>query len=128
MPEQVQETQSESKQRRSQRILLSVPVLVQAEAAQEQPSIEETQTLVVNAHGALIALAMKVEFGQELRMKNRKSQEEQQCRVAFLGSVHLGKTQVGVEFVEPAPQFWHVNFPPEDWTPYSSESRVRPRA
>jgi hypothetical protein len=128
MSEEVQETQFESKRRRSQGILLSVPVLVQAGAAEEQPCVEETQTLVVNAHGALIALTMKVEFGQALRVKNRKSQEEQQCRVAFLGSVHLGKTQVGVEFVEPAPQFWHINFPPEDWTPYSPESRVRPRA
>ncbi len=115
MDEQAKETEAESRRRRSKRILLSVPVVVQTEAVEERPSVEETQTLVVNAHGALITLAMNVKFGQKLRVKNQKSQEEQQCRVAYLGPAQLGKTQVGVEFVGPAPHFWHVSFPPEDW-------------
>jgi hypothetical protein len=52
--------------RRTQRILLQVPILVRAQFAGDEPIIEETKTLEVNAHGALIALAMKVRPGQKL--------------------------------------------------------------
>jgi len=103
--------------RRSQRVLLSMPVLVQGEAEGAQSILEETETLVVNTHGALIALAMKVEFHQPLLLKNQRSQEEQPCRVVYLGPPAGGKKQVGVEFTRPAPHFWHFAFLPDKWEP-----------
>lgn len=109
--------------RRSQRLLLHMPVVVQKRTANQPPAEEETRTLVVNAHGALIMLGMKVTFGQELFLRNPKSQEEKPCKVVYLGPVENGKAQVGIEFTEPAPHFWHIAFPPEDWTPHSPEAR-----
>jgi hypothetical protein len=47
--------------RRSQRVLLRVPV--RADIAGEPPLSAHTTTLIVNAHGALILLAMKVRSG-----------------------------------------------------------------
>jgi hypothetical protein len=32
---------------------------------------------------------------------------------------------VGIEFDEPAPRFWRVAFPPEDWSPHSPEAKRR---
>jgi hypothetical protein len=58
---------------------------VAEEGARDGAFEEETNTLVVNVHGALISLAAKVVKGQKLRLKNRATQQEQVCRVANLG-------------------------------------------
>ena len=102
--------------RRSQRVILSLPVTVRTEDGAKDTSFEEeTHTLVVNLHGALIVLAAKVTKGQRLRLTNRATQVEQVCKVASLGPVTGGKAQIGVEFLTPSPDFWRISFPPEDW-------------
>jgi hypothetical protein len=113
-----------SKGRRSQRIVLSLPVTVEADSADQPPFTERTHTLVVNAHGALIALAMRVAIGHRLLLENPQTQETQPSRVVYLGAVHEGKTLIGVAFLTPAPGFWQVSFPPEDWTLESPESKA----
>ncbi len=106
----------ESTRRRSQRVVLSMPILVRTEDGPRDASFEEkTHTLVVNAHGALIALSGKVKKGQKLRLINIATQAEELCRVVHLGAVADAKNQVGVEFLKPSPDFWHIAFPPEDW-------------
>jgi hypothetical protein len=42
---------------------------------------------------------------------NKSTGQEQECRVAHVGSVQEGKWTVGIELVEPAANFWKVNFP-----------------
>jgi hypothetical protein len=102
--------------RRSQRVILSLRVIVRTEDGPKATSFEEeTHTLIVNAHGALIALKSKVAKGQKLRLTNRATKAEQVCRVANLGTTSEGKAQIGVEFLKPSPDFWQISFPPEDW-------------
>jgi hypothetical protein len=110
-------------QRRSQRLFLQVAVIVRRQGQGE--FTEDTQTLVVNAHGALVTLAAPVQMGQTLFLKNRVSGEECACRVVYLGPPAGDKGQVGLEFTAPAPQFWHISFPPDDWA--TSASGKRPR-
>lgn len=106
----------EVSRRRSQRVFLSVRVIVRSENAAPNAAFEEeTHTMVVNVHGALILLAAKVIKGQKLRMINRVTKAEQLCQVASLGPKSEGKTQVGIEFLKPSPDFWQISFPPEDW-------------
>jgi hypothetical protein len=81
----------------------------------EGPFTEQTQTLVINAHGALITLAAKVVQGQKLRLKSVTNPETQACSVVFVGPTVEGKTQFGVEFSDAAPNFWQIAFPPPDW-------------
>ena len=101
--------------RRSQRVILSMPVTVRTEDGPRDASFEEaTQTLVVNVHGALVALAGKVEKGQTLRLINRTTREERLCHVMYVGPVTDGKAQIGVGFNDPSPDFWRIAFPPED--------------
>ena len=57
-------------QRRSQRIMLAVPVVVSGRRANNAPFAERTSTLIVNAHGALIQLQESVLRGRSLRMRN----------------------------------------------------------
>jgi hypothetical protein len=106
----------DSNRRRSQRVIVNVPIIVSSEGGNRDAAFqEETQTLVVNAHGAMIALAAKVVKGQTVRIKNRATQEDHACKVVYLGPVSSGKAQVGVDFTSSAPDFWRIAFPPEDW-------------
>lgn len=112
-------------QRRSQRVMLSVRILISGDRLDGKKFSEEAQTSVVNAHGALIFLAEQVRLGQSLSVRNIKSHQELQAEVVDVGAVHDGNFEVGIEFLEPAPRFWHVAFPPEDWSPRSPEAKRR---
>lgn len=97
------------------RVLLSVPILVRGKTAQNREFSEETRTLVVNAHGALISLAAQVLANQSVFVSNNATQQTQECRIVYLGNTQAGKAQMGVEFLSPSPTFWQIDFPPEDW-------------
>jgi hypothetical protein len=112
-----------SSTRRSQRVCVGVEVVVTCQTNNRAES-EEAQTLIVNVHGALILLRMSVQIGQLVKLKNVTTKEEIACRVVDLSTVDQpGMTGVGVEFIEPALHFWHIAFPPLDWTPRSPEAK-----
>jgi hypothetical protein len=114
--------------RRSQRVVMSIPVTVKWQGPDGKEAEETTASLVLNAHGALLALATTMKEGQTLRLVNRTTQQEQACRVVYLGPVSAGKIQVGLEFLEPAPDFWHISFPPENSpTPDPADRKPRTR-
>ncbi len=102
-------------ERRSERVLLDVPLVVRGESKDNQPFQEETFTVTVSAHGALLLLASGVELGQNVRLLNPESWDEREARVAYLGKPHAGLAQVGIEFKQPAPEFWAMDCPPADW-------------
>src|SRR6266851_1678856 len=110
--------------RRSQRVLMQVGIRLRGKDAQGKDFEELTQTLAINAHGALILLTARLISGAVVQMKHNKTEEEQECHVAFLGPVRGGKAEIGLEFTAPRPTFWRVAFPPEDWTPKSPEART----
>jgi hypothetical protein len=101
--------------RRSLRVLLSVPVLISGKNASGQDFREETRTLVVNAHGALISLAAQVKAGQQIRMANKATLQALNCRIVYVSSPQAGRMQMGIEFEKPCPSFWQIDFPPDDW-------------
>lgn len=101
--------------RRSQRILLDIPLIVRGEQLDQTLFHEETFTVTVNAHGALVMLAARIRLGQELVLVNPETSEERQARVAYIGPDRAGLCQVGVEFPRPSPEFWPVAAPPADW-------------
>ena len=111
-----------AKQRRSQRILLSIPIVVSGQDAHGAAFSERTHTLVINAHGALLELHQTVAVGQILRIKHLATGEEMSCRVV---DVNPGNTapEVGVESDEPCARFWRVSFPPADWNPRGPEAK-----
>jgi len=78
---------------------------------------EACQTIVINAHGALLYTAQEVEEGALLVLTNPFTQEEQEARVVYLGedSGSDKGRRIGIEFVTPAPHFWGVEFTQPDW-------------
>jgi hypothetical protein len=101
--------------RRSMRVLLSVPIHVTGKNTDNKDFTEETRTLVVNAHGALISLAARVAANQSILVENKATNQSLECRVVYLGTTQGGKTQMGIEFSKPSARFWQIDFPPEDW-------------
>ena len=110
--------------RRSQRVCLSVPIVVSKSQTGKLASSEDTRTLIVSAHGALFVLQMQVQPGDLLILKHKKTQEELVCRVINSSPEQSGRFEVGVEFEQPAPRFWRIAFPPSDWTPRSPDAKA----
>jgi hypothetical protein len=110
--------------RRSQRVLMQVPVRLCGTDAQGKNFEEETATLAINAHGALVLMQARVISGGKVQLQHNHTKEEQECHVAFLGPVRSGKCEVGLEFSDARPSFWRVAFPPEDWSPKHPEART----
>jgi hypothetical protein len=109
--------------RRSQRIFMSVQVRVRGKDVNGKTFEEQTETVAVNAHGALVLLDVPVEVGQNLNLWHRSTREEIEAGVAFVGTKQAGKTQIGIQFLNPSPRFWRVAFPPDDWTPRHPDAR-----
>lgn len=102
--------------RRSSRVTIDMPVEVSGHSMNGTAFGEETRTTAVNAHGALILLKTATEIKPSLLLVNKKSGAKAQCRVVYRKKLEDGKTEVGLEFVDPQPRFWGISFPPEDWS------------
>jgi hypothetical protein len=101
--------------RRSERVLVDVPLFIQGQADGAQEFKEETFTVTVSAHGALIVLAAKVALGQKVMLTNLKNKDQHEATIAFLGPPYAGLSTVGIQFSKPAPEFWAISSPPADW-------------
>ena len=109
--------------RRSQRVLMTIPVRVSGQAGVGLPFEEETHTRAISAHGALIRVSTQVHRGQRLTLSNVRTKGALECVVAHIDRHQKDHPQVGVEFTLPNPMFWHVAFPPKDWTPRHPDAK-----
>jgi hypothetical protein len=109
--------------RRSQRLLLQVRVVLEGKLANKSPYTEETQTIVVNAHGALVELSASLDHGQIIVLRNVKTSEKIECSVKLVTPTGNGKFNTAIEFTKPNPGFWHISFPPEDWSLRNPEAK-----
>jgi hypothetical protein len=64
----------------------------------------------VNSHGGLLLLKNEVDQGEMIVLTNPDTDEEQECRVVFLGEPGNQGQRIGVEFLTPAPRFWGLEF------------------
>jgi hypothetical protein len=103
--------------RRSERVMLQVPVVVSARMPDGKGIHEEAQTVVVNAHGGLLDIATEISVGQKILLINLKTKMAEGCRVARAEKSWDGHYSVAFEFERPAPKFWPIAFPPSDWEP-----------
>lgn len=100
--------------RRSRRLALDISVYVYGYGPEKDPFHEEAHTLNVNANGALLLLSVPVQKGQTLLLTNQLTQQEQDCRVVFLGTKHSRTVETGVAFPRKNFEFWQTHSTPED--------------
>jgi hypothetical protein len=112
--------------RRSQRLFLRVPVVVQASEPNRPSLLEETHTIVLNAHGTLLEMRAALDAGQTVTLKNLKTSEQIECTVKLVTQADAGKFNIALEFKKPNASFWQISFPPEDWAPHDKDPQ-KPR-
>lgn len=112
------------KVRRSTRVFLRVRVVAAGKNSDGRRFREACETVLINAHGGLLCLDQTLRMDAMLVLTNPFTQEEQECRVVFLGDATNKGQRVGVEFLTPSPHFWCVDFIPADWP--ASPAAVRP--
>jgi hypothetical protein len=111
-----------SSERRSSRVFTRIPVQAKGKNLQGQKFRVKSQTIVINAHGGLLYLNEELELGADLVLVNPATDEEQECRVVYLGDTSDKGTRIGVEFLCPAPHFWGVEFAQQDWAAHLPDS------
>jgi len=89
-------------------LVQDLQVLVYGREDDEEPFQEETNVRRLNFRGGLITLATKVAPGQQLILINPATDEDQRCRVAFIGQQYFGRSMIGIQFTQPALDFWRV--------------------
>ncbi len=114
--------------RRSQRVLMTIPVRVSGKSGAGSPFEEETHTRAISAHGALLLMSTQVYRGQRLTLSNVLTKAALECVVAHIDRRRGEHPQAGVEFALPNPMFWHVAFPPKDWTPHHPDAKSHVKA
>jgi PilZ domain len=91
-----------------ERLIRAIPVTVTGQLSTGDFS-EDTETRIVTADGALLALAAPVSPGQIVRLKNRLTHMEQACRVLFVTpAVEDQRKLLAVAFLNPVPHFWRI--------------------
>src|SRR6266446_6298839 len=71
--------------RKTQRVLVRVPLSVSGKMNDEMPFEEESFTISVNAAGGLLQLRKLVSKGQRLRLFQVKSRQQEFCAVTRVG-------------------------------------------
>jgi hypothetical protein len=97
--------------RRTVRVNLSVPLKVHGQTESGDKFCVETHSHTVSMHGASLELEAGVVLGEILTLENLTTRERVEGKIATIRHSRDGKTYVGVEFVTPECNFWHMAFP-----------------
>ena len=108
-------TSDDRGRRRSERVVLRIPVTLSTTMQGGKRIRIEAMTLVVNAHGGLLDVGMQMFSGQKMLLGNAKTEKIEVCEVLRVEGSEEGRFSVAFKFDIPAPHFWPISFPPEDW-------------
>ena len=97
--------------RRTLRVALTVPLTVHGKTDEGTKFCAQTHSQSVNRHGALFQLDEIVLVGQALILMNDHTAQSMECRVVSIHRARDGKQYIGVEFINPETNFWHMQFP-----------------
>lgn len=104
----------DSRNRRSDRISISFTLETMGTNAEGEPFLETARTVVVNRHGALVALNHKLRAGQTVTVRRRTNDgsiRQADVRVVACEKELPNGGEYGVSFVDPNLDFWNIEFP-----------------
>jgi hypothetical protein len=108
--------------RRTERILLRIPIEVRGTGTEGNLFKEQTTTLAINRHGARIVLRHSLPPGARIGIKNLQNNLASPFRVVGLVGNSAGEgPEMGVECLEPEKNFWGIFFPEKTSTPRKEE-------
>jgi hypothetical protein len=92
--------------RRSPRHVFDAVLLAYGRGSGMRPFYEETSTVNVSVHGALLLMTVPVEKGEKLLLINEVTQRQQICRIVDTRTRDSQQLEVAVEFPAPDGEFW----------------------
>jgi hypothetical protein len=104
--------------RRSERVLVQIPVLFEIPQPGGRTLHGDAYTLCVNAHGGLMELGVHLERGQKFAVSNPGTADRRACHVVRCDRSRNGYFAVSFEFETPAGDFWPILSVPVDWKSY----------
>lgn len=109
--EQMSHTASE--RRRTDRVMIRIPIRVQSLNENGVPLSEDGQALVVSRGGALLQTRAPLSAGSTIVVTNTLSRHAERFRVVWSGAQQKsGCFDIGVEQMADHDNFWGVRFPP----------------
>lgn len=100
--------------RRSDRISIALPVDASGIDAENHPFIDTATTIVLNRHGARLAVKQILKQGQTISLIRKLSngtQRKAEARIVVRERDVLGVPAYGIAFVDPDVDFWEIEFP-----------------
>lgn len=98
--------------RRTDRVMIRIPIRVQALGSNGTPLNEEGEALVVSRGGALLQTRSALPAGATIVVTNALSRSAERFRVIWSAPETSGRFDVGVEQMAEHDSFWGVRFPP----------------
>ena len=102
--------------RRSQRVMIRVPVSVDFVVAGKKVTVQ-AMTASVNDHGAMLSCTRPLATDMVLEITNERTHEKQPCRITRSPVESPDGYLLPVEFTAPCPGFWRISFPSTSWKP-----------
>jgi hypothetical protein len=112
--------------RRSTRILLRLPLLINALRASEEPAWERVETVTISKHGAMVRTRENYQVGDALEIHMREKGRSAHAKVVWTSSqVTPQGIELGFE-IQDDDEFWEVNFPPDRWSGRDKAAEEKP--
>jgi len=103
---------SYSERRRGERLLIRIPVKINAIGKDGQHINEASETAVVSRFGAMLRVSTPLKQATHMEVMNNFTQQLEKFRVVWVAEKPKeGKWDVGIEIVVPREDFWGVSFP-----------------
>ncbi|MFQ5662537.1 MAG: PilZ domain-containing protein [Terriglobia bacterium] len=104
--------QERAERRRSQRVLLVIPVEATWET-QQGICVQPAETEEVSAHGALLRMKALLPLPKEFELTHRKTRQSTRARVVEIRAGERdGMKRIAVELAVPSETFWGISIPP----------------
>jgi PilZ domain len=96
--------------RRTTRLSLQIPLTVRCRLPEGETIDLAASTYIVSAHGALVLMDTPLIPGQTVKVFNEHTSKSVDCTVTSLREKRERRF-VGIAFVSPNVDFWHIVFP-----------------
>ncbi len=113
LPSKLDFLHPEKDRRRSQRVLIVIPVLMSWTNKDGVRIKEEAQTEVISRHGAMVRVKGSMMMGSDVELTRPQVHQSTKAKVVWVGKPDAeGFVRVGLELTIPTPEFWGVYLPP----------------
>jgi len=108
------QVQPAEERRRSQRVIIQVPVILEMIVAGKKMTVKAI-TASVNDQGAMLLCTKNFPVETKFDLINERTAQKQSCRVTRAAVENPQGYLIPVEFAATTPGFWHISFPPPGW-------------